>query len=113
MKEFGFDVPDARIDEMSSAHSAESVLVALAPSLSGDRALLKKMLARLAELTQENIGLVKPSLLAARLPEFAAKYTLAAASNRKTSAHLVLKQLGIEKYFSTVMTSSDAPARLR
>ena len=111
MREFGFDVPDARIESMSSAHSAESVLLALAPALSEDRVHLRKMLARLAELTKENITLVKPSLLGVRVPEFAAKYKLAAASNRKTSAHLVLQQLGIAKYFSTVMTSSDAPPK--
>jgi len=111
LREFGFAVPDARVESMSSAHSAESVLLALAPPLSSDRALLKKMLARLAGLTRENIALVKPSLLAVRVPDFAAKYNLAAASNRKTSAHLVLQQLGIERYFSTVMTSADAPAK--
>jgi len=111
MGEFGFGVPDEHVREMSSAHSAESVLVALAPALSSDRALLKRMLSRLAELTKENIDAVKPSLLAAHVPEFAAKYTLAAASNRKTSARMVLQRLGIEKYFKAVSTSADAPPK--
>jgi len=111
MKEFGFDVPDSRVEGMSSAHSAESVLIALAPPLEKDAALRKKMLDRLRELTSENMALVKPSPLAARVPELAAKYKLAAASNRKSSAHLVLRQIGIEKYFEVVMTSADAPIK--
>jgi phosphoglycolate phosphatase len=111
MREFGFDVPGARVDAMSSAHSAESVLVALAPPLAKDAAMRKRMLDRLRELTAENIGLVKPSLLAAKIPALAARYNLAAASNRKTSAHLVLDRLCIEKYFEVVMTSADAPVK--
>ena len=111
MKEFGFDVPASRVESMSSAHSAESVLVALAPSLSADSALLKKMLARLAALTKENMMMVKPSPLAVNVPALAARYRLAAASNRKSSAHLVLKVLGIEKYFEVVMTSEEMPAK--
>ncbi|MFA5930022.1 MAG: HAD-IA family hydrolase [Candidatus Micrarchaeia archaeon] len=111
MREFGFDVPDARIDSMSSAHSAESVLIALAPSLSADRAKLAAMLDRLRELTNENMALVKPSMLAAQVPALAARYRLAAASNRKSSAIAVLRQIGIEKYFEAVMTSGDAPVK--
>ncbi|MCX6770990.1 MAG: HAD-IA family hydrolase [Candidatus Micrarchaeota archaeon] len=111
MKEFGFAVPDSRVEGMSSAHSAESVLIALAPPLGKDVALRKKMLERLKELTAENLALVKPSLLAAHVPELAARYKLAAASNRRSSARLVLKVLGIEKYFEAVMTSADAPVK--
>ena len=111
MKEFGFSVPDSRIESMSSAHSAESVLIALAPSLENDPAMLRKMLDRLRDLTSENMALVKPSLLAARVPEIAARYRLAAASNRKTSARVVLEVLGIGKYFEVVMTSADAPVK--
>jgi len=111
MREFGFAVPDAQVDAMSSAHSADSVLIALAPSLSGDRGLLVKMLGRLRELTVENLAMVKPAPLAARMPDFAARYSLAAASNRKSSARLVLKQIGIGEYFEVVMTSEDAPVK--
>ena len=111
MKEYGFDVPDARVNAMSSAHSAESVLVALAPPLEKDAALLRKMLARLAALTSENMAMVKPSLLAPRVPEIAARYTLAAASNRKSSARAVLRQLGIDEHFKAVMTSEDSPPK--
>ncbi|MFA6328017.1 MAG: HAD-IA family hydrolase [Candidatus Micrarchaeia archaeon] len=111
MREFGFDVPPERVESMSSAHSAESVLVALAPPLGKDAELRKKMLGRLRQLTSENIALVKPSLLASRVPDFAARYRLAAASNRKSSARLVLRQLGIEGYFEAVVTSADAPAK--
>ncbi|MFA5930674.1 MAG: HAD-IA family hydrolase, partial [Candidatus Micrarchaeia archaeon] len=111
MKEFGFDVPDARVESMASAHSAESVLVALAPPLGKDAALRKKMLGRLRELTWENIALVKPSRLAAQVPALAARYMLAAASNRKSSAGLVLRQIGIEGHFEAVMTSEDCPPK--
>ena len=61
MKEFGFNVPDSRVEGMSSAHSAESVLIALAPPLEKDAALRKKMLDRLRELTAENMERVRPS----------------------------------------------------
>lgn len=111
MEEFGFAVPDSRVESMSSAHSAESVLIALVPQLENDAALRKKMLARLAALTKENIALVKPSLLAAQAPAFAARYKLATASNRKSSASLVLAQLGIDRHFEVVMTSADAPVK--
>ena len=109
LREFGFAAAPGRIEGMSSAHSAESVLVALEPDLSQDRALLKKMLSRLSEITADNLHLVKPTVLARRLPEFAKKYGIAAASNRKTSAMMVLARLGIDRYFSAVLTSADAP----
>jgi len=111
MKEFGFDVPAARVESMSSAHSAESVLIALAPSLFEDRALLRKMLARLAALTKENMQMVKPAPIALSAPALAARYRLAAASNRKSSARLVLMQIGIEGHFEAVMTSEDSPPK--
>jgi phosphoglycolate phosphatase len=111
MREFGYDVADARVDGMSTAHSAETVLVALAPPLSNDSALLKKMLARLAALTKENMGLVEPAPLARAVPALAKRYSLAAASNRKSSARLVLRQLGVEGYFKAVVTSEDAPPK--
>ena len=111
MKEFDFDVPDSRVESMSSAHSAESVLIALAPSLEHDPAMRKRMLDRLRDLTSENMALVKPSLLAPQVPFLAKRYRLAAASNRKTSARVVLEVLGIGKYFEAVMTSADAPVK--
>jgi len=111
MREFGFDVPASRVQSMSSAHSAESVLVALAPSLSTDNALLKKMLARLAALTKENMTMVKPAQIALSVPALAARYRLAAASNRKSSASIVLRQIGIDKHFEAVMTSEDCPPK--
>ena len=111
MKEFGFSVPDSRVEGMSSAHSAESVLIALAPSLENDHVMRKRMLDRLRDLTAENMALVKPSLLAPQVPLLAARYRLAAASNRKTSARVVLEVLGIAKYFEAVMTSADAPVK--
>lgn len=111
MREFGFKVNDASVEEMSSAHSADSVLIALAPALSKDREKLKAMLGRLRELTAENMGLVRPALLAARVPDFAARYLLAAASNRKSSASIVLRHLGVEMHFRAVMSSADAPAK--
>lgn len=111
MREFGFSVEGARVDEMSTAHSADSVLISLAPALANDRALLKKMLARLSALTTENISLVKPTVLCAAVPVLSEKYLLAAATNRKSSAALVLSHLGISEYFKAVLTSADAPAK--
>ena len=96
---------------MSSAHSADSVLVALAPRLGPDKELLGRMLSRLSEKTAQNIGLVKPTPLAARIPQLAGRYRLAAASNRKASAKLVLQKLGILERFSAVVTSADARAK--
>lgn len=108
MREFGFAVPDGKVEGMSTAHSAESVLIALAPSLAGDAALLEKMLRRLSELTQENLGLVKPTSLVKSVPLLARKYKLAAATNRKASARMVLERLGVASCFSAVLTSADA-----
>jgi len=69
------------------------------------------MLARLSKITVANLHLVKPTPLAALLPDLKRKYLLAAASNRKSSAMMVLEKLGIEKEFAVVMTSSDAPPK--
>ena len=111
MREFGFVVEGADVERMSSAHSAESVLVALAPSLSQEPELLRKMLRRLSGITAANLHLVKPTLLAAAVPGLAKKYVLAAASNRKASAAMVLGKLGIARHFSAVLTSADAPPK--
>lgn len=111
LREYGFAVRREEVEKMSSAHSAETVLVALAPSLAGKRELLRRMLARLAKLTRENLHLVRPTALAGKIPEFAKKYRLAAASNRKSSARMVLEKLGIERHFSAVATSADAPPK--
>jgi phosphoglycolate phosphatase len=111
MREFGFLVSDEAVEGLSTAHSAESVLLALAPPLRDDRQKLMAMQKRLAELTTENMGMVKPMALVASIPAFAAKYRLAAASNRKRSAAMVLEKFGVRKYFSTVVTSADAPAK--
>jgi len=111
MQEFGFDMRDGKVEGMSTAHSAESVLIALAPSLANDAALLKKMLARLSELSQENLHLVKPTLLCEAVSLLSKKYLLAAASNRKASAIMVLEKLGISEHFSAVLTSAQAPPK--
>lgn len=111
LAEYGFPVEDGRVGRMSSAHSAESVLLALAPSLEKSPVLLRRMLRRLSEITRKNLHLVKPTPLASRLPEIAGKYLLAAASNRKASAAMVLAKLGIAKHFSAVVTSADAPPK--
>ncbi|MCX8174682.1 MAG: HAD family hydrolase [Candidatus Micrarchaeota archaeon] len=111
MREFGFRVSGKAIRSMSSAHSAESVLLALAPQLSKNRRLLERMLLRLSELTAENLHLVKPTALAAAVPALAKRYRLAAATNRKASARMVLRRLGIEKHFAAVLTLLDAPPK--
>ena len=111
MAEFGFAVSDGAVKRMSSAHSADSVLIALAPSLGQDYELLRRMLSRLSEKTNQNIGLVKPTHLASRLALLADRYKLAAASNRKASAKLVLRKLGILEHFSAIVTSADARAK--
>lgn len=111
VEEYGFSVPAGKIEGMSTAHSAESVLVALVPGLSDDRELLGKMLARLSGITRENLHLVKPTMLVKEMPALAGKYKLAAASNRKTSARMVLEKLGIARHFSAVVTSADAPPK--
>lgn len=109
MREFGIKVDESRVRKMSSAHSAKTVLVSLAPFLADDRVLLKRMLSRLSEITLENISLVKPTLLAEKIPALSEKYALACATNRKSSARAVLGQLGILGYFRAVLTSKDAP----
>jgi len=111
MREYGFSVPGKRVDEMSTAHSADSVLLSLAPELSEDPMKLKEMLARLSVLTAENMQMVRPTPLAAKIPALAKKYRLAAATNRKRSAVLVLEKFGMGKYFSVVVTSADAPPK--
>ena len=111
MQEFGFAVKRDVVEGMSSAHSAESVLVALEPSLAGEPALLKKMLARLGGITAKNIDLVKPTALVGAVPALDKKYLLAVASNRKTSVRMVLEKLRLSGYFKVVMTSSDAPPK--
>lgn len=109
LNEFGHSALRPKVERMSSAHSAESVLISLVPGLAEDRALLKRMLLRLSEVTKKNMRLVKPALLASALPGLSEKYLLAAATNRKASAQMVLEHLGILKYFKAVVTSADAP----
>jgi HAD superfamily hydrolase (TIGR01549 family) len=111
LQEFGFIVNGEEVERLSRAHSADSVLLSLAPSLSRDPEMLKKMLYRLSEITRENMGMVRPLLLAEKVPALFERYSLAAATNRKSSASMVLEQLGIAKYFKAVLTSDDAPAK--
>jgi len=111
LEEYGFPVESSDIERMSSAHSAETVLTSLAPRLLQEPDLLKKMLARLSEITRDNLHLVKPTQLARETPRLAKKYRLAAASNRKSSAGMVLEKLGIRTHFETVVTSADAPPK--
>ena len=111
LAEFGFPFEHENVRKMSRAHSADTVLLSLAPALFGDGAKLRAMLKRLSELTQENMALIKPLPLAARVQEIAKKYSLAAATNRKKSAETVLETLGIRKHFSVVVTSADAKAK--
>jgi HAD superfamily hydrolase (TIGR01549 family) len=109
--EFWIGVEKGKIERMSSAHSAETVLLSLAPALGNDSALLKKMLRRLSEITQRQIWLVSPTRLAWAVPAAASKYRLAAATNRKGSAHMVLEHLGVDGFFEAVATSKDAPPK--
>ena len=44
LREFGFGVDGTEVEKMSSAHSAESVLIALAPKLEKDEKLLRERL---------------------------------------------------------------------
>ncbi|VVC01664.1 Phosphoglycolate phosphatase [uncultured archaeon] len=111
LQEFGFIINDGEVERLSRAHSAESVLVSLAPSLSQDPGKLEKMLGRLSEITRENLGMVRPLPLAIKVPALSKEYRLAAATNRKTSAAMVLEKLGIAQYFKAVLTSDDAPAK--
>lgn len=111
LAEFGFGVAKEDIELMSSAHSADSVLLQLAPVLESDPKRLARMLERLSAVTAENMHLVKPTPLVKKVPELAKKYRIAAATNRKRSAWLVLKRFGIEQYFSAVTTSIDSPPK--
>jgi len=111
MREFGFEIENGKVEGMSTAHSAESVLIALAPSLANNDSLRARMLRRLSGITQENLQLVKPTLLVQSVPALSKKYKLAAASNRKASAVMVLEKLGIVAYFSAVLTSAQAPPK--
>jgi HAD superfamily hydrolase (TIGR01549 family) len=111
LSEYGFAVETGKIEKMSSAHSAETVLTTLVPSLGADDALLRRMLTRLSKITAKNLHLVRESELARHVPLLSKKYLLAAASNRKTSARMVLEKLGLEQYFKVVVTSADAPPK--
>lgn len=111
LQEFNFIVNDEEMEKMSRAHSADTVLLSLVPALSRDGDLLKRMLRRLSEITRENLGMLRPLLLAEKVPLLSEKYLLAAATNRKSSAAMVLEKLGLQQYFKTVVTSSDAPAK--
>ncbi|MEM2137961.1 MAG: HAD-IA family hydrolase [Candidatus Anstonellaceae archaeon] len=111
LREFGFPFEHESVLKMSRAHSADTVLLSLAPELEQDGAKLKAMLKRLSELTQENMGLITPLPLAPHIPKIAARYLLAAATNRKGSAGPVLERLGVRQYFPVVMTSADAKAK--
>lgn len=108
LAEFGFGISRHDIEMMSSAHSADSVLLQLAPVLENDRKKLARMLERLSVVTAKNMHMVKPTVLAKKVPGLAAHYKLAIATNRKRSARLVLKKFGIEKYFSAVQTTIDS-----
>ena len=72
--EYGFEASDKKVRKMSSAHSAETVLVSLAPDLKNNRQLLRKMLSRLSELTMQNTHLVRPLPLVEKVPLLAKKY---------------------------------------
>ncbi|MCX8197426.1 MAG: HAD family hydrolase [Candidatus Micrarchaeota archaeon] len=111
MEEFGFRVSKKKIERLSTAHSAETVLITLVPSLKRKAGLLKKMLARLSELTRKNLRLIKPLFLVSKIPAISKQYKLGIATNRKASAYLVLEKFRISQYFSCVMTSADAPPK--
>jgi HAD superfamily hydrolase (TIGR01509 family) len=111
MHEFGYGVPHEKVATIGTAHSAESVLLALAPELAADEAKMKRMLLRLRELTRENLQLVNSAPLVRFVPALAKKYRLAAATNRKASASMVLEKFGLLQYFGAVVTSADAPPK--
>lgn len=111
LKEYGFPVPAGKVERMSSAHSADAVLIALVPKLKTDGRLLAEMLARLSQITAGNLRLVKPTPISLKVPALSKKYLLGAASNRKSSARMVLEGLGILDCFKTVVTSADAPGK--
>ena len=108
LAEFGFGVSRQDIEMMSSAHSADSVLMQLAPVLEHDRKKLRRMLERLSAITSKNMNMVRPTVLVKKVPHLAARYKLAIATNRKRSARLVLKKFGIEKHFAAVQTTIDS-----
>jgi len=111
LREYKFPVLDSDVEKMSSAHSAESVLIALVPALSHNKKLRGEMLFRLSKITNDNLHIVRPTLLTHAVPDLAKSYKLAAASNRKASAKMVLEQLHIDSYFQTISTSADAPPK--
>ncbi len=111
LNEYGFVVKDGEVENMSSAHSAQSVFVGLVPKLGMDARLMEKILKRLSELTAENIDMVKPTPIAQKIPELSAKYKLAVASNRKASVIMVLEKFKVTGHFETVMSSRDAPPK--
>ncbi len=111
MEEFGYSVPIRTITAVGTAHSVESVLLALVPKLADDKERMRNMLLRLRELTQVNLHLIKPAPLVLSLPSLAKKYRLGAATNRKASGKMVLERLGALQYFGAVVTSIDAPPK--
>ena len=111
LEEHGFSVNDTDLEKVSSSHSTESALFFLAPQLEHDKKLLREMLLRLSVLTAQNLSLIHPTSIVAQIPTLSNKYKLAAASNRKSSAEMVLETLGILPYFQVVMTSAIAPAK--
>ena len=111
LEEYGIQAAAGAVEKMSSAHSAESVLVALVPRLKNDEKLLREMLARLAKITAQNMHLVQPTPISQKVLALSKKYRLAAASNRKSSARMVLEKLGIISHFSAIVTSADAPPK--
>lgn len=111
LSELGYGAEMEKIVAMSSAHSAETVLATLVPGIEGDLHLKGRMLERLSQITAKNLHLVTPTLLAKRLGRVSERYALAAASNRKSSAKMVLEKLGILGLFRTVVTSADAPPK--
>jgi len=111
LAEFGFPFAHENVQRMSRAHSADTVLLSLAPTLAQDRENLRAMLKRLSGLTQENMGLIRALPLVEKIPAIAKQYRLAAATNRKGSAGPVLERLGVRQYFPVVVTSADAAAK--
>lgn len=111
LREYGFAFEHENVLKMSRAHSADTVLLSLVPALSEEPEKLRAMLKRLSLLTVGNMHLIGPLPLAEKIPALAARYKLAAASNRKASAKIVLERLGILRHFSAVLTSADAAAK--
>ncbi|MCX6769072.1 MAG: HAD hydrolase-like protein [Candidatus Micrarchaeota archaeon] len=69
LSEFGFGALREKVEGMSSAHSTESVLIALVPKLAGDRELLKKMLLSLSKATVNGL-LLRFATLSETTPQF-------------------------------------------